>query len=224
MSSPSASGPLVTGVGRAELAGVLQARGLEVDGDDPAGAHERSGHDRGQADGARADDGDGVARLHPAVEHADLVARGQDVGEEEHLLVRDALGQLVHRGLGERHPRVLGLHAVDEVAEDPADAARGLAVGRDPALAVGAAPARGDGGTSTRSPSCSPPTAEPVATTVPTASWPRIRPSVTAGTSPLRMCRSVPQIVVVSTLTTTSVGSWIPGSSFSSQSLSPTPW
>jgi len=36
---------------------------------------------------------------------------------------------------------------------------------------------------------------------VPTPSWPRIRPSVTAGTSPLRMCRSVPQIVVVSTRT-----------------------
>ena len=35
---------------------------------------------------------------------------------------------------------------------------------------------------------------------VPTPSWPRIRPLATAGTSPLRMCRSVPQMVVVSTL------------------------
>jgi hypothetical protein len=62
-------------------------------------------------------------------------------------------------------------------------------------------------GTSTRSPSARLVTAAPTATTVPTASWPKIRPLVTAGTSPLRMCRSVPQIVVVSTWTTISVGS-----------------
>ena len=78
-------------------------------------------------------------------------------------------------------------------------------------------------GTSTRSPSFSDDTAAPVSTTVPTASWPRMRPSVTAGTSPLRMCRSVPQIVVVSTLTITSVGSWMPGSSTLSQERCPGP-
>ena len=78
-------------------------------------------------------------------------------------------------------------------------------------------------GTSTRSPSFSDDTAAPVSTTVPTASWPRIRPSVTAGTSPLRMCRSVPQIVVVSTLTITSVGSWMPGSSAVSHERCPGP-
>ena len=50
-----------------------------------------------------------------------------------------------------------------------------------------------------------------------------MRPSVTAGTSPLRMCRSVPQIVVVSTLTITSVGSWMPGSSTLSQDRCPGP-
>ena len=53
--------------------------------------------------------------------------------------------------------------------------------------------------TSTRSPSARLFTAEPTATTVPTASWPKMRPSTTAGTSPLSMCRSVPQMVVVST-------------------------
>src|SRR4051795_4241360 len=78
-------------------------------------------------------------------------------------------------------------------------------------------------GTSTRSPCLSEDTAAPVSTTVPTASCPRMRPSVTAGTSPLRMCRSVPQIVVVSTLTITSVGSWIPGSSTLSQERCPAP-
>ena len=49
--------------------------------------------------------------------------------------------------------------------------------------------------TSTRSPGFTFLTPAPTDSTVPTASWPRIRPSVTAGTSPLRMCRSVPQIV-----------------------------
>ena len=62
-------------------------------------------------------------------------------------------------------------------------------------------------GTSTRSPTLNPLTAEPISVIVPTASCPRMRPSVTAATSPCRMCRSVPQIVVVSTLTTTSVAS-----------------
>ena len=76
-------------------------------------------------------------------------------------------------------------------------------------------------GTSTRSPFFKDDTAAPVSTTVPTASCPRMRPSVTAGTSPLRMCRSVPQIVVVSTLTITSVGSWMPGSSTVSQDRCP---
>ena len=63
----------------------------------------------------------------------------------------------------------------------------------------------------TRSPTASLVTAAPISVIVPTPSWPRIRPSVTAGTSPLRMCRSVPQIVVVSTRTITSVGSMISG-------------
>jgi hypothetical protein len=51
----------------------------------------------------------------------------------------------------------------------------------------------------TRSPGTSPLTPAPTSTTVPTASWPRIRPGCTAGTSPPRMCRSVPQMVSAST-------------------------
>src|SRR5580700_971971 len=79
-------------------------------------------------------------------------------------------------------------------------------------------------GTSTRSPTPNPLTAEPTAVTVPTASWPRMRPSTTAGTSPLRMCRSVPQIVVVSIRTTMSVGSAGAGSATVSQDFWPGPW
>src|SRR5690348_8184946 len=79
-------------------------------------------------------------------------------------------------------------------------------------------------GTSTRSPTLNPLTASPTSVTVPTASWPRMRPSVTAGTSPCRICRSVPQIVVVSTLTTTSVGSLMAASGTSSHAFWPGPW
>src|SRR6478609_37735 len=76
----------------------------------------------------------------------------------------------------------------------------------------------------TRSPTATLETAEPTSVTVPTPSCPRMRPSVTAGTSPLRMCRSVPQIVVVSTRTMTSVGSTITGSGTSSHAFWPGPW
>src|SRR4029453_15747178 len=75
--------------------------------------------------------------------------------------------------------------------------------------------------TSTRSPGSSVVTAAPVSTTVPTASWPSTVPGCTAGTSPLRMCRSVPQIVAESIRTIASVGWWIAGSGTSSQERLP---
>ena len=60
--------------------------------------------------------------------------------------------------------------------------------------------------TSTRSPGRDPRTSSPISTISPTASWPSTVPGATSGTSPLRMCRSVPQIVTASTRTTASVG------------------
>ncbi len=83
------------------------------------------GHDGGQPDRARADHGDRVAGDDPTVADAYLVAGGQDVGEEEQLLVREYLGHRVHAGLGVGHAHVLGLGAVDEVPEDPPYAADG---------------------------------------------------------------------------------------------------
>ena len=67
----------------AELLGRLEAAVGEVDGDDVARAVEPGAHDGRQADRAGADDGDDVAGLDVAVEHADLVAGGQDVGEHQ---------------------------------------------------------------------------------------------------------------------------------------------
>ena len=59
-----------------------------VDRDDVARAVEPRSHDRGETDGPAADDRDDVARLDVAVEHADLVAGRQDVGEHQQLLRR----------------------------------------------------------------------------------------------------------------------------------------
>ena len=76
---------------------------------------------------------------------------------------------------------------------------------------------------STRLPSATPVTAAPTSSTVPTASCPRIRPFATSGTSPFRMCRSVPQIVTASTRTMASRGSCISGSATSVHSMAPGP-
>ena len=127
--------------------GAEPARGLEpavgeVDRDDVPGREQLRRQDRGQPDRARADDGDDVARPRHAVEDSDLEGRRQDVREEQHLLVREPVGDLVHRVVGERNARVLGLQAVDQMAEDPAAAAQALAVAG--LLAVPAAPARAD--------------------------------------------------------------------------------
>ncbi len=75
----------------------------------------------------------------------------------------------------------------------------------------------------TRSPTSTLRTDEPTSTTVPTPSWPSTLPSVTVGTSPLMMCRSVPQIVVVSTRTSASVVSTSFGSGTSTQLFVPGP-
>src|SRR5205085_1565774 len=77
---------------------------------------------------AGTDDGDDIAWADLAVEDADLVAGGQDVGEHQQFLVADAGRYGVGGVVGERDADVLGLGAVDGVAEDPAAAADALAV------------------------------------------------------------------------------------------------
>ena len=104
------------------------------------------------------------------------------------------------------HPHVLGLRAVDEVAEDPAAAAQALPVAT--LAAEAARSARGDArdedpiaGLDVLDAGARPPRP---------CRRPRGRgsvPSVTSGTSPFRMCRSVPQIVTASTRTIASVDS-----------------
>jgi hypothetical protein len=84
--------------------------------------------------GPGTDDCDDVCGTHRSVEHADLVGGGQDIGQHQHLLVADAVGNLVRRTVGERYPDVFGLRAVDQVAEDPAASPQALAVCALPAI------------------------------------------------------------------------------------------
>src|SRR5438874_3871969 len=75
----------------------------------------------------------------------------------------------------------------------------------------------------TRSRALKPETADPTSATTPTPSCPRMRPALTEATSPLRMWRSVPQIVVLVMRTMASVGAWTSGLGFSSQDRLPGP-
>ncbi len=151
-STPEATGELADGRDRvllgvvddhvgAELLGRLEPAGRHVDRDDQAGAEQPGAGDRRQADRAGADDGDDVARPDLAVEDADLVGGGQDVGQHEQFLVADPGRHRIGRVVGERDADVLGLGAVDLVAEDPATAAGALPVAglaAEPARAAGA--------------------------------------------------------------------------------------
>src|SRR6185312_5222669 len=67
------------------------------------------------------------------------------------------------------------------------------------------------------------PTAFPTSSMTPTPSWPIIRPSVTSGTSPFIICRSVPHMVVLRIFTTASVGFNIVGLGLSSHAFLPGP-
>ena len=128
----------------AELLGRVEPGVGQVDGHDVAGAVQPRAGDRGQADRAGADDGDDIAGTHAAGQHADLVAGRQDVGQHESFLVAHPVGDPERGGVGVRHPDVLGLRAVDLVAEDPAAALQALPVAR--LAAVPAASAGADAG------------------------------------------------------------------------------
>jgi hypothetical protein len=80
--------------------------------------------------------------LHSAVQHSDLERGWKDVGEEEDVLVRQLVRNLVDRRVRERNAGELGLQPIDQVAEDPPSAAHAEAVAALPAET--AATARGD--------------------------------------------------------------------------------
>src|SRR5690606_38235825 len=88
------------------------------------------------ADRPGADDDDHVTLADLPVLHADLESGRQDVREHRALLGRDAVRKRDQAVVGEGHPHILGLSAVDEVTEDPTDATERLAVRGQAAAAV----------------------------------------------------------------------------------------
>src|SRR5271170_3585038 len=128
----------------AEVLGRIQPGIGQVDGDNVARAEQLRAGDRGQANRPGPDDGDEIARAHAAGQDADLVASWQNVGQHEDFLVGRAVGNPERGCVGERHANILGLGAVNRVAEDPAAAGQALPVAG--LTAVLACPARADAG------------------------------------------------------------------------------
>ena len=87
---------LGAGLGRRDVGargfGGQQPGLVAVNGDDVHRAEQPRAHDGREPHRAGAHDDDDVGRLHSAVQDADLVARRSDVGEHEHLLVCDTVG------------------------------------------------------------------------------------------------------------------------------------
>ena len=207
----------------AEPLGRVQAAVGEVDGDDVRRAVEAGAHDGRQADGAGAHHGDDVAGLDVTVQHADLVARSggcRRASATPRRRPRQGRGRSSCRRTapGRTRPGCRRSCGRGSTRRRPGTARSGL---------------RGRTGTCRRSTRTRPApgrrcwtrfTPRPTCSTVPTASWPRMRPAVTAGTSPLRMCRSVPQIVVASTRTMASVSATSSGLGTSSHDERPGPW
>ena len=145
-------------------------------------------------------------RAAPRRQHPDFVGRREDVGEEDHVLVR----QRCPAGRSSTCPRsarcVLGLEPRRSDGRGSSRLRPGIA--RSRLAAEPAAPAGGDAGDEDAVAGDSPDDRAALGHDA-DSSCPRILPRTTAGTSPLRMWRSVPQIVEEPISTTTSVG--LPG-------------
>ena len=101
-------------VGGAELAAQIGAVGVPAHQDDLLGAQPLRGQHAAQSDGAVADDGHGVAGLHPGGDRA-VVAGAEHVGQrQQRRHERRVRGdrQLDQRALGQRHPHRLALAGV----------------------------------------------------------------------------------------------------------------
>ena len=131
---------VVDGLGAA-FAGQRQPLGQGVDRDDPLRAEQEAGFDRELPDRAAAPDRDRVGRLDLAVVGGH-VGGGEDVGQEQHLLVRQPLRDLDRADIGVGHAQILGLAAREaagdvRVAEQPGEGVAEL-LGLHLAVRVGA--------------------------------------------------------------------------------------
>ncbi len=124
------------GAVRPELERQLTATCYRVNGHDGGGREQRGCHQRRKADGPAADDRHDVPGADTPGEDPDLVCGREDVGQIQDLLVAHTCGDRVSRIVGEGDPGVLGLHAVDQVPEDPTPTFEALAEAPFPAEAA----------------------------------------------------------------------------------------
>src|SRR5690606_12604118 len=104
----------------AKLARHLETGVVNVDHDD-AGRRVKLGREKhAHADGASAHDRHGVTRFDGTVLHADFVTRRQDVAQHDKRFFIRAFGNFVQAVVGVGDAHILGLRAVDQVAENPA--------------------------------------------------------------------------------------------------------
>ncbi|RYP46687.1 hypothetical protein DL770_011324 [Monosporascus sp. CRB-9-2] len=104
----------------AQPAGHFQPCRVRVDHDDLRRRVELRRQQRGQPDGACADNRHAIARLNAAIEHTAFEPGRKDVRQHDQRLFIDARRQFVEAGLRMRNADVLGLHAVDAMSQDPA--------------------------------------------------------------------------------------------------------
>ncbi len=153
-----------------------------------------------------------------AVQDANFVAGGQDIGQHEELLVGDSGRDRVRRGSSERHPHLFCLSPIDVVAENPAAAAEALPEPADATEPTG--PTRRDARHKHAVARIDVLDCRTHLFDRPDGLVAEDPPGVTSGRSPFKMWRSVPQMVVASTRTIASVSSMSVGSGTSSQLLS----
>ena len=106
--------------GGTEFFGDVESAFILVDHDDVRRCIKTGREQRREADGTRADDGDGVAGLHAAIQHAAFIAGGQDVTEHDHGLLISVRRDGVQARICPRDAHMLCLRAVNGVAENPA--------------------------------------------------------------------------------------------------------
>ena len=115
-------------IGCSQFQSLVHAVIVHIDGNHTPGTAQVRRHDRAQTHRTCADNSHRIARLGVAVENTHLETGRKRIREEENVLVREPLGNHVHRRLGVRNAHILGLGAVNHVPENPADTAYGLAV------------------------------------------------------------------------------------------------
>ena len=175
---------------------------------------------RREPDRPRADDRYGASWLNFAVEHAAFEACRQDVAEHDQRFFIRPFGNGIEACVGVGSADEFSLCAVDLVAEDPA---AGRAVRVHLLAAIHAFAAGAHAGDQNAISWLERRDGRPDLVDDAHALVAENAAGLAVGTSPLRMCRSVPQIVVFTILTIASVGAVISGFGRSSSAFLPGP-